>query len=107
MRVLTISDNPRVRIVHSFVTEEEAQALIAVASRHYHRSSTARAGDDQHRTSESAMLPRNNEAVLALRHRMAFFVGYPEAALEPLQAVRYQVRPSTQPCAAQPFPAQP
>uniref|UniRef100_A0A7S0Q0X4 Fe2OG dioxygenase domain-containing protein n=1 Tax=Coccolithus braarudii TaxID=221442 RepID=A0A7S0Q0X4_9EUKA len=90
VRVETILDSPRVRLLHDFVTPEEAKALINLASSHYHRSSTARAGSDDYRTSESSMLPRSDPVVLSIRHRIAYFVGYPEQALEPLQTVRYK-----------------
>jgi len=89
VHVQTISQSPRVRLIHNFVTSEEASRLINIATPYYHRSSTARAGSDDYRTSESAMLPASEPVVNALRRRMAHFVGYPVAALEPLQEVRY------------------
>ena len=49
------------------------------------RSGTARAASSDYRTSESAMLPSHDPTVMALRLRMAHFVGYPEPNLEPLQ----------------------
>ena len=36
------------------------------------------------------MLPNDNPAVASLRQLIAYFAGYPEHNLEPLQAVRYE-----------------
>ena len=86
-----IFDSPRVRLVHNFVSAAEAEEIIRVATRLYHRSSTARGGADEKRTSYSASLPPSgSEAVRAVRRRIAAYCGYPEANLEPLQAVRYR-----------------
>merc|ERR1740124_937472 len=57
MRVQTVYGSPRVRLVHNIVTAEEAAHLIDIGKPRYARSSTARAGSDDYRTSESAMLP--------------------------------------------------
>ena len=46
MRVQTVYDSPRVRLVHNMVTAEEAAHLIALGKPRYARSSTARAGSD-------------------------------------------------------------
>ena len=46
MRVQTVYDSPRVRLVHNMVTAEEAAHLIAIGKPRYARSSTARAGSD-------------------------------------------------------------
>jgi prolyl 4-hydroxylase len=88
-RVELISANPRVRLVHDFVSPQEARALIALAEPLYHRSGTARAGSDDKRTSFSASLSPSDAVVRAVRHRISHFSGYPEANLEPLQTVRY------------------
>ena len=82
-------ESPRVRLLHNFISAEDAQAIIQLATPHYHRSSTARAGNDESRTSHSAMLPTNHPAVASLRQLIAHFAGYPEHNLEPLQAVKY------------------
>ena len=89
MRVRTIYASPRVRLIDNFVTPEEAKRLIEIATPRYARSGTARAASSYYRTSESAMMPSSDPTVLAVRKRIAHFVGYPESALEPLQAVRY------------------
>ena len=44
-------DAPRVRLLHNFVTAIEADRLIHLADVNFHRSSTARAGSDDKRTS--------------------------------------------------------
>jgi prolyl 4-hydroxylase len=85
VRVQMISESPRVRVLHNFVTEYEAQKLIELAGPHFHRSSTARAGADDKRTSNSATLASGDPVVSAVRHRIAFYCGYPEPNLEPLQ----------------------
>ena len=85
VRVQMISESPRVRVLHNFVTEYEAQRLIELAGPHFHRSSTARAGADDKRTSNSATLASGDPVVSAVRHRIAFYCGYPEPNLEPLQ----------------------
>lgn len=110
VRVETISATPRVRLLHGFVTADEAAALIALSEIQsprynlplqaaalialseplYHRSSTARATGDDKRTSFSATLPSSNSDVAAVRRRIARYSGYPEANLEPLQTVRYR-----------------
>ena len=69
---------PRVRLLHNFISAEDAQAIIALATPHYHRSSTARAGADESRTSHSAMLSPSHPAVASLRQMIAYFAGYPE-----------------------------
>ena len=81
--------SPRVRLLHNFVSAAEAEHLISMATPYYHRSSTARAGSDDKRTSHSATLPSHDPIVAAIRERIAYFCGYPEPNLEPLQAVRY------------------
>jgi len=90
VHVETISATPRVRLLHDFVTADEAAALIALSEPLYHRSSTARATGDDKRTSFSATLPSSNSDVAAVRRRIARYSGYPEANLEPLQTVRYR-----------------
>ena len=85
----TLLDSPRIRLLHDFVTPDQAEELIRISQPLYHRSSTARATGDEKRTSFSASLPGSNAAVAAVRQRIAAFCGYPEAALEPLQTVRY------------------
>ena len=77
--VQVISFSPRVRILHNFVTEHEAAHLIKIAEPRYHRSSTARAGSDDKRTSNSAMLDSSDSIVSAVRHRIAFYAGYARA----------------------------
>ena len=67
----------------------QAEHLIQMATPFYHRSSTARAGSDEKRTSHSATLPSTDDVVRAVRERISFYCGYPEANIEPLQAVRY------------------
>lgn len=84
-----VFDAPRVRLLHGFVSAQEAAELIALAGSHFHRSSTARAGSDVSRTSQSATLVGSQPVVRAVRARIAFFCGYPESTLEPLQIVRY------------------
>jgi len=71
-------EEPRVRLLHNFISADDAQAIIALATPHYHRSSTARAGADESRTSHSAMLPPSHPAVASLRQMIAYFAGYPE-----------------------------
>ena len=68
-------EEPRVRLLHNFISAEDAQAIIALATPHYHRSSTARAGADESRTSHSAMLPPSHPAVASLRQLIAYFAG--------------------------------
>ena len=87
--VQTVYESPRVRLVHQIVSPQEALALIELGASRFHRSTTARAGSDDYRTSESAMLPGSEPVVRALRQRMAHLMGYPVASLEPLQVVRY------------------
>ena len=91
MRLQVVHDSPRVRVLHNFVSEAEAKHLIEIAAPGYHRSGTARAGSDDKRTSNSATLAFADPVVSAVRHRIAFYCGYPEKNLEPLQAVRYHV----------------
>ena len=83
-------ESPRVRLLHNMISAEDAEAIIESAQPRYHRSSTARAGSDESRTSRSAMLPNDSPAVASLRQLIAYFAGYPEHNLEPLQAVRYE-----------------
>lgn len=90
VRVQVISASPRVRLLHNFVTPYEAAYLIKLAEPHYHRSSTARAGSDNVRTSHSSTLMSSDPIVAALRHRIAFYSGYHEPNIEPLQTVRYR-----------------
>ena len=87
--VEVLSASPRVRILHNFLSKEEAERIIELATPYYHRSSTARAGSDDKRTSHSATLPSSDAVVSALRNRISFYCGYPELNIEPLQAVRY------------------
>ena len=87
--VEVLSASPRVRILHNFLSKEEAERIIELATPYYHRSSTARAGSDDKRTSHSATLPSSDAVVSALRNRISFYCGYPEPNIEPLQAVRY------------------
>jgi len=89
IRVQAVHDSPRVRILHNFVSAAEAQRMIEMATPYYHRSSTARAGSDEKRTSHSATLPSSDDVVRAVRGRISLYSGYPEANIEPLQAVRY------------------
>ena len=89
VRLQLVHVSPRVRLLHNFVSADEAAHLIQLAAPHYHRSSTARAGSDEKRTSHSATLNSRDPVVAAIRQRISFFCGYPEANLEPLQAVRY------------------
>ena len=89
VRLQLVHDSPRVRILHNFLSAEEAQHVIKIATPYYHRSSTARAGSDDKRTSHSATLPSSDPVISALRQRISFFCGYPERNLEPLQTVRY------------------
>jgi hypothetical protein len=78
VRVQHVWEEPRVRLLHNFISADDAQAIIALATPHYHRSSTARAGADESRTSHSAMLPPSHPAVASLRQMIAYFAGYPE-----------------------------
>ena len=88
-RVQTVHDAPRVRIVHNFVTAAEAKALVELAGPSFHRSSTAREGADEKRTSYSASLPMSSPLVRSVRRRISLMCGYPDGNIEPLQAVRY------------------
>lgn len=90
VRLQVVHDSPRVRLLHDFVTAHEAARIIKLAEPRYHRSSTARAGSDDKRTSNSATLSPHDPVVAAVRNRIAFFSGYPEKNLEPLQVVRYK-----------------
>jgi hypothetical protein len=56
-RTIDTSPGPNPNQVHNIVTAEEAAHLIDIGTPRYTRSSTARAGSDEYRTSESAMLP--------------------------------------------------
>ena len=92
IRLETISHSPRVRLLHDFLSAEEAKSIIDLAEPLYHRSSTARAGSDDKRTSHSASLPASHPVVAAVRRRIARFSGYPESNLEPLQTVSAKAR---------------
>ncbi len=89
VRLEVVYDSPRVRILHDFITPDEASHLIRLSEPLYHRSGTARAGSDAQRTSYSASLPSHEPVVRSIRDRIAYFSGYPEPNLEPLQTVRY------------------
>ena len=43
VRVVTVYDSPRVRLLYNFVSENEASELISIAQKHFVRSGTARA----------------------------------------------------------------
>ena len=90
IRLQTIVSSPRVRLLHNFVTAAEAEHLISLGGPGFHRSSTARGGGDEVRTSYSATLPMRDAVVIALRQRIARYANYPVDNLEPLQAVRYR-----------------
>ena len=75
IRLQVVHYSPRVRLLHHFVSAEEAAHLIKIATPYYHRSSTARAGADDKRTSHSATLSSHDKVVAAVRQRIGAELG--------------------------------
>lgn len=88
VRVQHVLASPRVRLLHDFITPEEAAEILRQADSSFHRSPVRSAAADR-RTSSTATLAWSNWAVDAIRSRISHFSGYEDAMLEPLQVVRY------------------
>ena len=88
--------SPRVRLLHDFLTADEAAELLRLSQPLFQRSPVRSVATDR-RTSSTATLGRNggaahaeaNWAVRRVRQRIAAFSGYDLSMLEPLQVVRY------------------
>lgn len=85
--------SPRVRLLHEFLTADEAAEILRISEPLFHRSPVRSVATDR-RTSQTAtlgggLLGATNWAVRAVRARIAAFSGYDDAQLEPLQVVRY------------------
>jgi prolyl 4-hydroxylase len=99
MRVELLNDDPVIRIVHGFVSSDEAREIIDKYSHLLSRSTVA--GNDDHasnsehesRTSYSAFLPAGSEKdslVLKIERRAVAMTGKKLRDMETLQLVRYQ-----------------
>ena len=81
--------SPRVRLLHEFITAEEAAEIIRKAEPLFMRSPVRSVATDR-RTSFTATLGiTGNWAVRKVRERISAFSGYEDHHLEPLQVVRY------------------
>ena len=88
VRVQHVLASPRVRLLHNFITPEEAAEIMSQAQSAFHRS-PVRSVATERRTSSTATLFSKNWAVDSIRARISHFSGYEDGMLEPLQVVRY------------------
>eukprot|EP00310_Coccolithus_braarudii_P011173 CAMPEP_0183366894 /NCGR_PEP_ID=MMETSP0164_2-20130417/90498_1 /TAXON_ID=221442 /ORGANISM="Coccolithus pelagicus ssp braarudi, Strain PLY182g" /LENGTH=486 /DNA_ID=CAMNT_0025542729 /DNA_START=15 /DNA_END=1475 /DNA_ORIENTATION=- len=80
--------SPRVRLLHDFITAEEADEILRVAEPLFRRSPVRSVATDR-RTSSTATVGTRGGAIERVRKRISAFSGYDEEMLEPLQVVRY------------------
>ena len=88
VRVQQVLASPRVRLLHEFLTEEEATEILRYAEPRFTRSPVRSVATDR-RTSMTATIGGGNWAVQKVRARISAFSGYEDHHLEPLQVVRY------------------
>ena len=86
--VLPLLTSPKVRLVESFLSDEEAQYVIRIGLPTMHRS-LAGGRTESIRTSSTGMLPAGDPVVRRITERAAYVTGYPYENIEPLQLVRY------------------
>lgn len=99
MPTIPLCRSPRIMLIGDFLTGEEIDHLIALATPMLKRS-YVEAGDDprsrkavsDHRTSHSAQLPRvdDDEIMRRIEERAAGIAGIPASHIENLQVVRYR-----------------
>ena len=97
MTVQTVNERrPMIQFVHNFVTEEEADHLIALAQPRYEQSALATGNntvslDSQLRTSTTSHISQAEDNIVQnIEARAAALVRVPVSHVEPLQVVRYQ-----------------
>lgn len=88
VKVQQVLASPRVRLIHEFLTEEEAAEILRFAEPRFTRSPVRSVATDR-RTSMTATVGGSNWAVQKVRERISAFSGYEDHHLEPLQVVRY------------------
>lgn len=91
----TLSWSPRAFLYHNFLTPEECDHIIAVATPGMARSSVINAdgsvGDDPIRTSYGTFIARNHDEVItAIEERVATWAHLPAGYAEDMQVLRYQ-----------------
>ena len=77
--------SPRVRLLHNFITEDEAAELLRIAEPLFRRSPVRSVATDR-RTSSTATIGTRGAVIERVRARIVAFSGYDEPMLEPLQA---------------------
>lgn len=89
MHVSHVLVSPRIRLVHNFLAEGEAEEILAHAKPRFDRSPVASVATRM-RTSSTAFFRDKHPVADKIRARVAALSGYPLRALEPLQVVRYE-----------------
>ncbi len=89
VRVQHVLASPRVRLLHDFITADEAEAILQLAQPLFHRSPVRSVATDRRTSSTATLIGGGNWAVGAVRARISAFSGYDDPMLEPLQVVRY------------------
>lgn len=89
VRVVQVLASPRVRLLEDFVTAEEAEEVLKLASTRFARSPVRSVATDRRTSSTATIFEKKNWAVSRIRERISAFSGYDQMALEPLQVVRY------------------
>lgn len=88
-----LNEEPPVSLIRNFLTPEECEHLIDVASHQFKRSSVVEGNslvEDNRRTSHSAFLLRDNDEIVKnIERRVASLTGYPAHHIESLQVVKY------------------
>lgn len=81
--------SPRIRLLHGFLADGEAEEIIALAAPRFSQS-PVRSVATSKRTSSSASILADSEVVKRVRARVAHFSGYPLSSLEVMQVVQYK-----------------
>jgi prolyl 4-hydroxylase len=91
--VITLSQEPSIRLYKNFLTQDEAQHLIALAKARLNRSTVQVKNEkvlDHQRTSRTAYLLKSEDKIVkAIEQRACALVGCQESHMEPIQVVHY------------------